>query len=532
MNACFYVIYKQWENRLRDQIRKPKFWIISFIVAAYFALYFYQEIHHIGTSGVIHNAVPIFQGGVTLVFLVYTFIGFTMGLKRGDAFFRQADISMLFVSPVSPKKILFYGLIKQFIGSIVATLVLLMQLTNLRFYFGLGLRELLILMAAWLMLSLSLSALSMPIYAMTATRPSLRRILLLFVYVNCGVVIFGIAVALWRSGTPLHSIFQFFNNGYLHQIPFGGWCAGFLVNMMAGNYKEALAYIGMTAVFPLLGILVVGKCGSDYYEDVMTSIGNIYGSTNVDQYWLKNRHIKSMDAKKMKSRLVGHRRGEFVFLQRQLTEQKRSLAIFFDKGSLGMLAFSVVLGSVMHSLMRKGMYPFIMQIITVAILSYLLFFTMPMGRFVEELRKPFIYLTPGHPVGKLLSASAASAIKAFVESLLCLSVVAAFAKLHPGFVLCGSVFYASAALLFSGAFSASIRTLGLTNSKNAQMALSFAIVSAVFLFEVSAGASIGSRLYAMDPSLFMLVFVIFGVFNMLVALFFFSCSKSILEYRD
>ena len=530
MRACFYIIYKQWENKLREQIRRPKFWIITFIIIAYFALYFYQEINHIGTTGVIKDALPVFQGGTLLIFLVYTFFGLLNGLKRGDSFFRQADICHLFVSPIEPKSILFYGLIKQFIANIVATLVLLMQLSNLRFYFGLGLKELLILMAAWLLLSLSISILTVPIYSITAMRPHLRRALLIFIYANCIAFVVGMVISLWRSGTPLSASIRYFNHPLLYHIPFGGWSAGFMVYMMAGHYQEALIFGGMTLVFPLLGIILVGSTGSDYYEDVLTSLGNVYANALVDISWLKGKNLKT--TKKGKSRLVGKKHGEVVFLQRQLTEQRRSLLMLFDKGSLALLVISVMLGAVLHSLMRKGMYPFIMQIITMAILSYLLFFTMPMGRFVEELRKPFIYLTPGKPVSKLLYASCASALKAFVESLLCLTVVSCFARLHPGFVLCGSVFYASAALLFSGAFSASIRTIGLTNSKNAQMSLSFAIVTAVFLFEVSIASSIGGTLYAIDPSLFMLIFVILGFFNFVVAMFFFTCSKSILEYRD
>ena len=77
---------------------------------------------------------------------------------------------------------------------------------------------------------------------------------------------------------------------------------------------------------------------------------------------------------------------------------------------LGMLALAVVLGAFLQSLDRKGMYPFIMQILSVAILCYAMIFTIPMGKFVDELYKPFIYLIPGSPLRKLYYASTAPMI--------------------------------------------------------------------------------------------------------------------------
>ena len=42
------------------------------------------------------------------------------GLKSGATFFKMSDVNLLFVSPVSPKTILAYGLIKQMGASALA----------------------------------------------------------------------------------------------------------------------------------------------------------------------------------------------------------------------------------------------------------------------------------------------------------------------------------------------------------------------------------------------------------------------------
>lgn len=528
MSALTFLVTKQCRNTLREKIRHPQFWIGVLIVLAYFALYIYQEISHTGTSGVLSDPIPKFKGGATIVFLITAFVGLSIGLNRGSSFFKASDINYLFVSPLSPQKILLYGLLKKCLSGILATLILLMQLTNLRFYFGLGIRELLLVMAAWFLLSLSLSVVSLSVYSVTSISGVTRRISQAALYLASGTIILGIVVALWKSGTPFSDTITFFNEKHLRYIPLGGWACGFLCEAMDGNTVPALIYAGLLVFLPLLGLFFVFRNRSGYYEDVLTSIGKGYGNA---LYHNSSDVIVKDQSKRRRSHLVGRRRGEAVLFQRQMTEQKRSLTVLFDKGTLGMVALAVVLGSFLQSLDRKGMYPFIMEILSVAILCYAMIFTIPMGKFVDELNKPFIYLMPGSSVRKLYYASTAPMIKAFVEGILCFVIVSLFARLHPAFVLCGALFYASAALLFYASYLASLNTMGLRNSRGSHMTLAFAILSAVFLFELSLGANIGRRLYAISETMFLLDFLILAAFNVVVSIAFFYTSKGILDYR-
>ena len=527
MNACMYLIFKQWRNTLREKIKHPQFWIGVLVVVAYFALYIYQEINHIGESGVLDNAAETYKGCAAVVFIVLSFIGLGIGLNHGHSFFTPADIDHLFVSPVRAERVMFYGLFKRCLTSVLATLILLMQLTNLRFYFGLGAKDLLILMGAWIMFSICLSVTAMAVYSAASASAGLRHVIRISLYLFSVTIILGLVFALWKSGAPFKDTISYFNEPHLHLLPVGGWTCGFLVAAMEGEIYLAVTYAGLMALLFLVCMLLIVNNRSAYYESVLTTIGRGFGKMNradVPADSNLTRRIK-------KSRLLGSRRGEVVLLQRQMTEQKRSLTVLFDRNSLGMIAIAVVLGSVMQSLMRKGMYPFIMQIITMAVLCYAMIFTIPMGKFVEELEKPFIYLIPGKSFKKLFYASTAPVVKAFVEGLICLTIVSLFARLHPAYVPCGSMFYASAALLFYASYLTSLRTLGVSNNRHSHMILSFAIMSAVFIFELSLGAYIGRRLYAVDPSLFVLDFLILAVFNIAVSVVFFFNARSILDYR-
>src|SRR5699024_1237953 len=57
------------------------------------------------------------------------------GLSKGSTLFNMADVGMLFPSPVSSIKILFYGLIKQMGTTLIASIFILFQLGNLKVNF-------------------------------------------------------------------------------------------------------------------------------------------------------------------------------------------------------------------------------------------------------------------------------------------------------------------------------------------------------------------------------------------------------------
>lgn len=531
MHACSYMALRKFKNTFYEKVKRPQFWLGAVVVLAYLGLFMYQEYTHVGLTGVIRDPLPTYQGGATFVFILATLIGMNIGLKRGNNFFKPADINHLFVSPIKPEKVLLYGLFKQFVGAFLATLLLLTQLMNLRFYFGLGWKDLLILMGTWLLLTVSMSILAMGIYSVTSVRPWIRKLIRFFIYAVLALIIGGVVMALWKNNTPIPTTLQYFNKPFLRIIPISGWASGLLTCSMAGEWYMAIVYAGLLLLIPMIGLLLVYANRSSYYEDVLLSIGHTYG--NIEEERTPTRaDVRRRSGKRGNSRLLGKRPGEVVLLQRQLTEQKRSLMVLFDQNSLGMLAISVMLGGILQSLMRKGMYPVIMQIIALAVLCYGMLLLIPMGRFVEELRRPFIFLMPGTAFRKLFYASFASVLKAFVEGFLSLVVVSIFARLNPAYVLCGGFFYTSAAMLFCAAYLASLRVLGLSNSKYSHNLLAFAILTAVFIFEVFIGMGVGAKFYAISELLFPLVFVVMGAFNLIASLIFFYSSRSILMYRD
>lgn len=531
MGACFYVLYTQFKNRMKEKVKHVSFWLVALFVAAYFVLYFIQIANDIGETHLVSNAVPTFHAVATLVFGGFTFLALSLGIKLGSSFYRMSDVNLMFVSPVQPNRILMYGIMRQFAVSMIATFLLLMQLVNLRIYFGLWIREMAFLMIAWLMISLSCSILSLTLYSISSIHPRFRTFVLLFIYILAALVVAGLALAIWRSDSPWNAAISFFSDPTLHVLPIGGWTSGFLYNAMMGDYTQALLYAVLTLFLPLLGIITISRTGSDFYEDVLTSIGNVQTGSNASieetaySSGFRHNHVG-------KSHLYGKMKGPAVLLQRQMTEQRRSFSFFLDQSSLLVFACAALLGTTLHAFMLKGMYPHVMMVLSEAIMSYVLIATIATGRLVDELGKPFIYLIPGGAVKKLFFLSLPSVFKAFYEGLISFTILALFIHADIIYVLCATAFYTTTCMFFSSAYLTSVRAFGLQTSKSVRMALALVIITAVFLFELSYGVGIAERFGIVTTRFFPLTSLVLSVVNLIATVLFFNCAKGILDNRN
>ena len=531
MGACFYVLYTQFKNRLKEKAKHASFWLVALFVVAYFVLYFIQIANDIGESHLISNAVPTFQAGATLIFGEFTFIALNIGIKQGSSFYRMSDVNLMFVSPVQPNRILMYGVMRQFAVSMIATLLLLMQLVNLRIYFGLWIKEMILLMLAWLTISLSCSILSLTLYSLSATHPKLRTVVLSLIYLMTGMVVAGLAISIHRGGSPWNAAIEFFSDPRLHMLPIGGWTSGFLYHAMKGDFPQALLYAATTLFIPLLGVLLVSRTGSDYYEDVLTSLGNDQSANGGAKDELSGQ-TGLFRNRVGKSRLFGRKSGPAVLLQRQMTEQRRSLSLFLDQSSLLVFTAAALLGTTLHTYMLKGMYPHVMMVLSESIMCYVLFATISTGKLVDELGKPFIYLIPGGAVKKLFYLSLPSVFKAFFEGLITFTILALFIHADWIYVVGATAFYTTASLFFSSAYLTAVRAFGLQTSKSVKMVLALVIVTAVFIFELSYGVNIAESIGIMTTKYFPLTSLCLSGINLIASMIFLNCAKGVIESRD
>ena len=124
MSAIFFVLRKSLKNTLLELLHHPAKLILYIFVIFIILASGISNMVGVDTEDVLLD-MRILEGiylGVLLLVLVPTLL---MGLRSGTTFFTMSDVSMLFVAPISSKKILTYGLLKQAGTTLLLTFLLL-----------------------------------------------------------------------------------------------------------------------------------------------------------------------------------------------------------------------------------------------------------------------------------------------------------------------------------------------------------------------------------------------------------------------
>ena len=113
MSAIFYMLRKEWKNRFLALFRHPG----KLVVYILLVLLLVNSVVSVALtpqadlSGFVD--LRILHGIYFGILLLITVPILLSALQKGTTFFGMSDVNLLFVSPISPKKILAYGLMKQ-----------------------------------------------------------------------------------------------------------------------------------------------------------------------------------------------------------------------------------------------------------------------------------------------------------------------------------------------------------------------------------------------------------------------------------
>ncbi|HOO61078.1 MAG TPA: putative ABC exporter domain-containing protein [Bacillota bacterium] len=531
MNACIFLLWTAFKNRVKEMLKKPLLCICLGIFALSAVITMMTPATE-GTEGhVISNAMTYFTAGTFLVYSFLVVMSIMTGLKSGSTFFQMGDVNMLFKAPISPRTILFYGLVKQLGTSFLLAVILFFQIPTLHTYLGFDTRDLVSFFLSCFMLMIAMSVLSLTIYSLTANHPTIRLLSTWFLYAVLVIWAGGLIVNLLAKGASIGTFVNYLNDPLMQITPISGWLVGMMTNIMNGEYRIALVFFLLTVFFPTLGIVLVSRMESDFFEDVLASTeksfrltlaanGEVTLSEDED-----NSHVG-------RSGLVGKGTGESVFFFRHLTEQRRSLGLVLDKGSLVTCVAALILAVILKDQVEKSMYVFIAQIIGFAGLSFVLYIQTAVGRFAAELKKPYIYTVPGSAMSKLFYANLASVFKSLLEGLISFSIISFIANLSVPYVLCATFLYATLSQIYGSMNVLSLRMLGPSTAKYLQTWLYS--VSAILLLGpgIAIGFGLGVLFYAVNPMSVLLAYVIVGVYNLLLSLFVLWMCRGLLEHAE
>ena len=464
MMALTYLFMTTMKNGLRQLLKKPALIVVYLGVIAMMVFALIPG----GKTGftVSTDMLPILRAIAFALFGFVTYSSISKGLKQGSTFFAMPDVNFLFTSPIRPQAVLLYGVIRQMGISAMTSIFMLFQIPNMRNLLHLDGTGIFAVITGWFFMLICAQVVSLCVYSLTAPYPNRRRLGNYILYGLIGIVVLGLVGYLLSRGGDMMAVLDYFGLPVMDYVPMVGWINAYMMGLISGNTLKAVLFLLLALFFPAVGIALVQRTNSDYYEDVLQA---------TEQSFLLRQAVKdgkggarNMNTKVRagKSGIVGKGQGASIFFYRHLTEQRRTGMFLLDKGSLVVIVGAIIGGIIFRNLSSQGeITPFISSLIAFAALAYILYFLTVTGKFTQELTRPFIYLVPAPPILKLFYANLTTVLKSLIEGLAAFTIIAVLAGLPWWYVPMAGLTYATLSQVYISMSILTQRILGGSNSK-------------------------------------------------------------------
>ena len=211
--------------------------------------------------------IELIAGGVILLVFVLNSLSAD---KNGCAVFLQADVNLLFASPMKPQSVLLFRLMTQIGTSLVLSIYLLFQVPNLVINLGVPLLGAVAVIFTWGLVLILSKLLQVLLYTVSSTYPHTKKYIRPAIFALVGII--GAAFLLyWKgSGTdPLTAAIQFFNAPVTRWIPVWGWLKGFCMFAVEGNILYLIISLLLSIATTVALVWGIWTMRVDFYEDAM-----------------------------------------------------------------------------------------------------------------------------------------------------------------------------------------------------------------------------------------------------------------------
>ncbi|WP_164919120.1 MULTISPECIES: putative ABC exporter domain-containing protein [Acutalibacteraceae] len=477
MGTILYIARKQIKNEAIRLIRKPARLIA---VLASVALIVWMLLSTpVQEKGRMDPA--ILQSGFLVWLLVLGTITALSALESGSSLFRLPDVNLLFVSPVSPKTILAYGLIRQTGKTFAGFAFLLFYSGMLMNAFKITAADVVVLIVGTALFLVVVQVLALCLYCIANRGPAQRA------SVKAGILAVPLLIALFvlyqtRENPTLTVLYQTAASPLLDAFPVVGWVRGAVFALIAGNGGRAGLYLALTAGFLALTILLLLKIDADYYEDVLS---NAEKSFELRQSAKGKRPVKTRAKERIGKTGIGAGWGASVFFYKHLREDRRGGRFAPVSGSaLILLLINLATAGVMALIGRSNAAPATADAMLLAgcgFSVYVLFFQSAAGDWSGELGKPYLYMVPEDPFRKLFWAGLSTVIRPAADGLAVFAVLCAALRANPFTGLACILAYASFGFLFTAGSVLGRRVLGSAPNRGPVMMLYMLLLILILL---------------------------------------------------
>ena len=485
MSAIFYVLRKSLKNTLLELLHHPAklilYLFVIFIVLAS-GISNMVSANGDGTLLDIRMLEGIYLGALLLVLIP----ALLMGLRSGTTFFTMSDVSLLFSAPISSKKILSYGLLKQAGTTLLLTFLLLSYGGMAIRMFGLPIWQGILLLVGF--------ALTIPLTQMTTmtvysyVNGNERRIKMVKTILYLLIVLLAAVVGwhIYRNGVSQDSLFAAVSSPWLEFFPVAGWMKGLLFAVFTGNVPRILLFAGLLAVGIVVCLVLFLRSDADYYEDVLQNTESTYAMRQAVKEGRVAAGAVNTRTPKVKDTGLKGGWGASAFFYKQVRElRRRSPLLFVNSSTVILLAAVLFMGFVLRN--TDDLSPNLILMIMLCMGVYVLFFLNAAGEWGREIMKPYLYMVPASPLKKLIWASLTSIIKPAVDGVVIFVVGGILVKASPLTVAVSVLMFFSFGCLFTSSNILSQRLLGQMANKGLIIVLYILIVLLLTLPGIAAG---------------------------------------------
>lgn len=385
----------------------------------------------VGNLSVI-NVIELAVGLLILGILVIQIIGAEKSVSR---LFLQADVNLLFASPLSPQMVLLFRLATT-VGLAFATFVfLLFEVPSFMRRFHLSLYAALCIPIAWFLLLAFSVLIKALIYEIGSRYTFFRDNMRWFVIGALGVLGALFYVSYKKSGEDalILSAYRFFRGKYY--IPVWGWIKGFLILGIEGNVSRSLAFLLLCLLLIFVLLYLILRFPADYYEDTMARTEEIAlliedfkndGVQSIAAYFSRPQNVRNADG-------FHYGWGSSVYFYKVLYNRfrmysSRLRAVFFTRTGITYLIAAAATGWFDRKFLDSPVV-----YIPVLVLAAMVFFRTLFSPVTEDIRKASFLMQPDPIWSKLFFSIFGGSCNCALDVLLPLMVgvwIAGFSPLR------------------------------------------------------------------------------------------------------
>ncbi len=467
MKALSYLLAHRLKNQIVQFFKRPVHAILLLCVCASLVAAVVLP-----NNDALVNLSPmrnLYAMGYGLFILIFCLTAYK-GLGHGVSLFTMSDVDLVFPSPLTPQKILFYGCVQTLGRYLLMSLFLFAQYGWMHSGYGVEFPQLLFVLLLYALACFLGQLTAMVIYARINGEPRRRKIATILFYGVIGVFAAVILVMTLQSNRPgLMALTTQVNQPVIKWFPVGGWLGAIFQAVMSGKPAQAVPYVVVTVVFAVLLLFLIRRVGSGFYEDVLDATARSHQAITAQK---EGRVTEALpDHVKHGKEGIGHGSGASVLYYKHRLEARRAGRFLFNTQTLILMIGHIVFSVLMRD---AGFMP------CFAFGVYVLFFSANSGRWVRELMLPWVYRIPAASFTKLLWCLRESVQEVLLQSVIMMGASGIIVGEKPAVIIAGIVCHFLLALLFMSGNLAGDRLYGQIQSRAIALLL-YALVMIVLL---------------------------------------------------